>query len=343
MEQISRPFLARAGVQAGLSAQAMDAALDLAGLRPNAAEWRDFGVRAMRFAGVLSLAAGAVFLVAFNWQNLGLFARFAMVEAALLASIVTAWTKGLDHLSGKLALMLGVLLTGAFLALFGQSYQTGADVYELFLGWAALTLPWVIACRYAPCWALWLVLINAAMMLYVAAEARGWMMSLFRDRWQWAPFSLPFLLNLLIYVTLIMLSRWKELGLDESWLRRGVMAVAMTFGTFSMVYRVASHHSEGGAAIGLEILLFLIASAGFAVHAYAQKQDLFNFAVLALSWIVVSTTLIGNAMLEDHAGVGTLFVIAIYVIATSTGAVKGISHLSQQWRAQQWKAGEPAQ
>ena len=82
----------------------------------------------MRFAAVLSLAAGAVFLVAFNWQDLGLYARFAMVEALLLAALIFAWVKGTDQVAGKLALMLAVLLTGALLALFGQTYQTGANV-----------------------------------------------------------------------------------------------------------------------------------------------------------------------------------------------------------------------
>ena len=37
--------------------------------------------------------------------------------------------------------------TGALLALFGQTYQTGADVYELFLTWALLGLPLVIAAQ----------------------------------------------------------------------------------------------------------------------------------------------------------------------------------------------------
>ena len=49
MEEISRRLLAQAGEQHVLSEQALDAALELAGLRPNQAEWRDFGVRAMRF------------------------------------------------------------------------------------------------------------------------------------------------------------------------------------------------------------------------------------------------------------------------------------------------------
>lgn len=310
----------------------MDAALDLAGLRPKPSQWRDFAVRAMRFAGVLSLAAGMVFFVAFDWQNLGLYGRFAIVQIPLLAAWIIAWIKGLDKLSGKLSLMLAVLLTGALLALFGQTYQTGADVYELFLGWAALALPWVIACRYAPCWALWLLLANAAVGLYSQTSRFGWTGRLFLEDWQWSPWFLPFLLDLLLYVTVVSLARWPELGLSENWLRRGVMALAMMFGTFAMVYRVAGEGSPRSAA--LEILLFLVASGAFAAYAYARKEDLFNFAVLALSWIVVSTTLLGRAMIAGNAGIGALLFIALYLIATSTGAVKGISYLGRQWKVE---------
>ena len=334
MDEIDRQLLARGGEQAKLTRESMEAALDLAGLRPSQAEWQEFAVRAMRFAGVLSLAAGVVFLVAFNWQNLGLYARFGMVEAPLLAALVIAWVKGTDSSSGKLSLMLAVLLTGALLALFGQTYQTGADVYELFVAWAALTLPWVVACRYAPCWALWLLLLNAACGLYAGASFHRGLFHLFIDHWQWSPWSMPFLLNLLLYVTLVMLSSWKELGLSEGWLRRGVMAVAMAFGTFVMFYRIfqSASSNDSGAAAALEILLYLGASAAFAAHAYFQKEDVFNFAVLALSWIAVSSTLLVRSMMERGAEIGVFFVLALYVIGCSTGAVKGISYLGRQWR-----------
>lgn len=338
MDRVSRPLLARAGEQRVLSEIAMAAALDLSGLRPDKAEWRQFGIRAMRFAAILSLAAGMVFLVAFNWQNLGLYARFAIVEASLLAALIAAWIEGTDQLSGKLALMLAVMMTGALLALFGQTYQTGANVYELFAGWAALALPWVIACRYAPCWALWLLLVNAAVALYAGTVGHGLFFSLFMDRWRWTPWSLPFLLDVLLYAALAALSRWEGLGLSERWLRRGVMAAAMAFGTIVMAFRIFDfgERSNDSGATAIEAMLFLLASAGFGTYAYSRKEDLFGVAVLALAWIIVTATLLGHAMAS--AGIVMLFIVAIYVIGVSTAAVKGISYLGRTW-----KDGEAAQ
>jgi uncharacterized membrane protein len=339
MDRITRPLLARAGEQRLLSAQTMDAALDLAGLRPAKSEWRRFAVLAMRFAAILSLAAGLLFLVAFNWEDLGLYARFAMVEAPLLAALIIAWVNGADTTPGKLALTLAVLLTGGLLALFGQTYQTGANLYELFFGWAALALPWVIACRYAPCWAIWLLLINIGIGLLAATSRNGFLFSLFLDRWRWSPWSLPYLLDLLIYAALIALSRWNELGLGARWLRRGVMAVAMAFGTIDMMLRIIDDaffkSSDKAGASAIEFVLFLAATAGFAAYAFAQKEDLFNFAVLALAWIVVTTTMLGRALAEDRAGVGALFFTAIYVIAVSTAGVKGIAYIGRQWKLEE--------
>jgi len=52
-------------------------------------------------------------------------------------------------------------------------------------------------------------------------------------------------------------------------------------------------------------------------------------------FVSVSTTLIGKAMMEDRDGVGSLFIIAVYVIGASTAAVKAISYLGRQWRLEE--------
>lgn len=55
------------------------------------------------------------------------------------------------------------MATGAVLALVGQTYQTGADLWQLFAAWAALMTPFAFAARSAASWALWLVLANVAL------------------------------------------------------------------------------------------------------------------------------------------------------------------------------------
>lgn len=69
----------------------------------------------------------------------------------------------------------------------GQIYQTGADSELLFLAWAALILPWVLASRAPWLWLFWLLLGNAALLLYVAGRFEIWTFFVLADSLFWAP------------------------------------------------------------------------------------------------------------------------------------------------------------
>jgi len=50
--------------------------------------------------------------------------------------------------------------------------------------------------------------------------------------------------------------------------------------------------------------------------------------------LVSLTALIGRMMERASAGVGALFLIALYVIGASTAAIKAILYSSRQWQAE---------
>ncbi|HYJ83119.1 MAG TPA: DUF2157 domain-containing protein, partial [Allosphingosinicella sp.] len=140
--------------------------LRAAGIAPSSHEWRAFLGQLTLWLGTIALAASVIFFFAFNWDDLGRFAKFALVEAAILAGLALLWRLGPDGIPGKALLTLLSLLVGALLALTGQTYQTGADTYELFAWWAVLILPWVLLGRFSPLWLVWLALLNLAAYLY---------------------------------------------------------------------------------------------------------------------------------------------------------------------------------
>src|SRR5687768_7999129 len=142
-----------------------------AGLYPTRADWHSFLSNLTLWLGTIALSAAVIFFFAFNWDDLGRFAKFGLVEAAILAGLIACWRFDLDGAPGKAVLLLLSLLTGALLALTGQIYQTGADPYELFGWWAALILPWVLVGRFSPLWLVWLALLNMTVLLY---PQRGW-------------------------------------------------------------------------------------------------------------------------------------------------------------------------
>jgi len=93
--------------------------------------------------GIAILAAtlvglGIIFWIAANWENLGRAGRFGLLEAVMVIMCAGA----LARPPARIPLcLLAFLATGGLFAYFGQTYQTGADPWQLFAIWAALTLP----------------------------------------------------------------------------------------------------------------------------------------------------------------------------------------------------------
>lgn len=128
--------------------------------------WARWGMRALLALGVGQFLAGVVFFFAYNWSDLSDIAKFAAIEVALAIAVVGALLVGLDRLFGQMLLIAASVLTGVLLAVIGQAYQTGADVFELFAAWAVLILPWTIISRHPVHWLLWLAVAETALILY---------------------------------------------------------------------------------------------------------------------------------------------------------------------------------
>jgi uncharacterized membrane protein len=130
------------------------------------ADWRSFIDRLLLWCGTLLIAVGVIFFFAFNWQEMGRFAKFGLAEVPIVVSVAVCWKLGLDRLSGKAALLAATILIGALLALVGQTYQTGADPWQLFAVWALMVLPWVVIGRFGALLLFWVSLVNVALFLY---------------------------------------------------------------------------------------------------------------------------------------------------------------------------------
>jgi uncharacterized membrane protein len=128
--------------------------------------WARWGMRALLALGVGQFLAGVVFFFAYNWNDLPDIAKFAVIEGALAIAVGGALLAGLDRVFGQMLLIAASVLTGVLLAVIGQVYQTGADVFELFAAWAVLILPWTIISRHPVHWLLWLVVAEVALVLY---------------------------------------------------------------------------------------------------------------------------------------------------------------------------------
>lgn len=120
---------------------------------------------------LLVVGGGLVFasvltFFAFNWNDLPAAVRFGVLQLGIAGCALGSLVQGSTTLPGRVLRGLAFGLTGVLLAVFGQVYQTGADAYTLFAGWAALGLPFALAGRCPGVWTAWMLVTNLALGLW---------------------------------------------------------------------------------------------------------------------------------------------------------------------------------
>lgn len=318
-----------------LSPEAIETMLVLACARPDATELDGFVGKLLKLAGVLSLAAGLVFFVAANWSAFPVAGRFALVEAAFALSVGLALWRPPPHALGRYALLGAFVAAGALLALFGQTYQTGADVYELFLTWTLLGLPLVLAAQWSVAWAAWTLVLNVSLLLFCGFRPEAGLL--------WVVFSgfgldLPHLLigamivDAVLWLAGLAAARTRWSYVAPQWLCRFALAGAVAFGTWAGFVAIAGFGFDDSAD-PLVVLIVLGVLAGIATHTLRKRADVFPLAAIAASLIVLSST--GIARYASFDDVGTFFTLAAWLIASSAISGHFLMKAVRAWRDQE--------
>jgi uncharacterized membrane protein len=312
-----------------LSHDDVQAAYGLVDARPGAAETRAFLIQLSRIAGVLSFGAGIVFFVAANWQDFGVFSRFALLEVVLAISVGLAIWQPAPLVMGRLALLVAFVATGALLALFGQTYQTGADLYELFLMWAALGLPLVLASQWSVAWGAWLLVLNISLSLFCFARpVGGWFWFAFgRGQLQLVELLLiPTLANFGCWalVEFLRKTRWRQIA--TAWLGRLAFVVATAFATSAFMIAIFDDGQQG---IRMALGAFLVVGTLVSAYLLSRRRDVLPVAAVIASAIVIGACLIGD---NGTADTSTFFALALWFIVTSTVSGRWLMSLVRAWR-----------
>jgi uncharacterized membrane protein len=313
--------------QRRIQAGGLRAALRLAQAEPTVADWRRFLDLLLLWLGAIFVAVGLIFFIAYNWQAMGRYAKFGLVEVALLAAVACSWKLGLERLSGKAALCAASLLVGALLALIGQTYQTGADPWQLFAGWALLILPWVIIGRFAALLLSWVGLVNLSLLLYLQTFPRafGFIGLLFTT--QTILWSL-FVLNTLILCLWELAAQSRVSWLSERWPLRVLAVASGGLITWLAVWAIFEFHSVGLAGLLVD-LAWLIA-----VYVVYRRwaRDVFVLAGGVLSAIIVVTAGLAR-LLIDHGDAGGLLVIGLVTIGMSAAGGWWLKEIAREERS----------
>lgn len=137
-------------------------------------DWAQFLRRSSVMIAAVLLGSALIMAIAANWLSWPKVGRVALLQATITALVLFAWWRGQrkpkDWASAyslsSISINLAAIAIGGLLALIGQSYQTGADPWQLFALWAVLLLPWLIAQRSLFIILLVLILTNVALYLY---------------------------------------------------------------------------------------------------------------------------------------------------------------------------------
>lgn len=291
-----------------IAADDLPQAASVAGMLPGPVQWHRFLDGLALWLGAIFLAAAVIFFFAYNWQELGHFARFGIAELLLTGAVIASWRLGLERLSGKAALLAATLLVGALLALVGQTYQTGADPWELFATWALFVLPWVAVSCFSPLWLLWLALVNLAIGLYYSVFAGVIGMILGKETLWW---TLALVNTAALVVWELAASRGVP-WLQDRWSPRIVATAVATFITFLAGWWIVDRDIVGIAEVlGYSAWIFC------AYLIYRQRiYDLYILALGTLSLIITITVFLGHNMLQ-HGEAGAFLFIGLLVLGMS--------------------------
>jgi uncharacterized membrane protein len=283
--------LAHAGV---LTPAALEEALRLAVATPERADWRRFLSAVLLGFGALLVLSGVIYFFAYNWAELHRFGKLGLLLATIVGSALAAWRLG-EGLAGQFALLFAAVLVGPLLAVYGQAYQTGADPYELFIGWGALILPWVALARFGPLWLLLLVLVNTGLTLFWAQVFDG------------EPSTLVLTLALVngaAWAAHESLS-WRGVPwLRGRWLPRVLAVMTMTPLVGLSTWVVVSPRDADTASIVALVLLGAVMVAAWLFHRRV-RAELFLLTLDALGVMVLLTLLVGRLVFEHMSGFET--------------------------------------
>lgn len=286
-------------------------------------QWKDFVYWALLVCGVGFLVSGMVFFFAFNWDAMPVPIKFSLVGLGIALSGYMAVTPRVKEPVNKISLVATSVLLGVLLAVFGQTYQTGANAYDLFLTWLLVVTPLTVVSQSTYQWLFFSVLANTTLIL--ACVQRLQVESVF----------VGIMLVLLANVVLLLVPAWKlihrnfQIGNGYTQIQTVAIYVLATLGFGCWLFaNNASYREEELQGSFWTLLLSLAIIAGGLVLAWKQKRIyLFSYALIS---VISCGLMIWMKIFKDSSE--GLFVYMLYVIGGIFFIIKWVSSKSKAWK-----------
>ncbi|MDC5821379.1 DUF2157 domain-containing protein [Vibrio europaeus] len=302
----------------------LDKTLEVSGVKASKSAWVGFINRLMLWGSCAAFVLAAIFFLAHNWSEIGRLSKFALVELLLVVVGVTYVKNPVGSLASNACLILLSILLGALLALFGQTYQSGADTWQLFFTWAMLISPWVLVARILLLWAIWFSLLNVALIQFFNVNSGGFTRAFgIENSAIWA----------LFVFNSISFSIWYKLSKSRVWMQPQwlVRLLAVAVGspiTVLMTWAIFDNELTSTPTLlvwGLFLALFYFF--------YRKLQtDLFMLAGCCLSVVIVTTMFVAN-LLADVGPTISYLALFVVVVTVGGGAVSWLRRVQKEFCA----------
>ena len=252
--------------------------------------------------------------------------RSTGIGTALGSSIMIFAVIGRTRVVGQIAGMAASILTGVLFAVIGQIYQTGADAWQLFVLWAALSLPFALLAQNAVHGLIWLLIAHTGWLTFSAQYAEPLAIL--------SPATSLTIGGLACLAVLIArdwcLGRSRLLWLDYPWTRVLPALAGLCYLMIVTTWLIIEPDQAGfGETIGT--ILFCIVSVTM-VFFYGKSRDGFATACLAAAAL---TAVAGMALIRLLAEVTSAEEI---ILSLGTLGNLALLPVFAQWLKRRWKA-----
>ena len=281
-------------------------------------QWLNFISTSLLWLSILSMAFGTIFFFAYNWVDISTLQKFVLVQALIVISTFFYTQTEKQSTANTAILFFIALLIGSLFALFGQTYQTGKDPWQLFFLWTVVITPIAFVSRSSSLWLLWLFLANLALYLFFQTQPSFWGIFFQNDRY----ILVYSFLNLLAAVGFELLCHKKKI-FNRIASQVALIAAMMAF-TWVSVYSIFEvFHTNSKSFDFIFYILWMVA-----IYFYYRIKtlDVLVLSSWAVSGIVSILALVGK-IFGDSFDEGTLLLFGFLIIGLSTTGVKWLMGL----------------
>ena len=263
---------------------------------------------------VIFLIAGVTSFTAYNWASMSNVEKLAVPSVLIVIGLV-AYLFLEKEIYKNLAIFFSSFMIGTLFAVYGQVYQTGADVWILFRNWAIFLIIPMVATGYYSVMTLFSIIVAISTSFYLDLYLSGAIV--------------PFLSSLIFGLILIVypfLQKSFKFKFNNVFYNTMIGIFYVCFITTGFVAVVSNDYSL------LAIILYLLFVGGVYSIAYIQLKKvtvkILSITALGFFGVAFIVKMIENIFFGDLTAYILLSLIVI--IGTITGIVKSVDKIENE-------------